>query len=554
VGYLQGAGFNYYDDSKTLVQNKIFGSYKIVKNSPTDFRVQYTVNPGRVWSDGTPINGVDLLLSHVLSSNQWAIAAKLGDPDSDAGSAFYSNGYGGTYTDKLVGDPDLSADKMSVTLRWSQRIANWDLYGPGPSPVHALVLMADGKKALQSVANNEAARDRFYAAYKSKDTAFFKALGKAWSNDWNITTVTDSTNPLLFVGNGGFMVTSAVDKSSVTLKVNPKYNSGPALSGKVDTVIFKFISDGTAAAQALANGEIDLYSGQLTADTAAALRKLPGVTTVGGVAATYEHWDTRLAEYPGNDTYDGPFASKYGDKSRDVRKAFLLSIPRQEIVDKLIAPVNPSATVLGSTMTQPGQGIYPQVVKANGSSYYSVGTQAQRNQKAITLLKKWYPNVSSSNPMDITVLVPGNNPRRAAEFALAKANALKVGFNLIGDVQASWSPKIPLTKYDAVFYAYSAGSVSQAGSNANFEFGGSNNRMGLNLPELDAILKTLQVPLSSTRLATQYAAAERIIHSEGISVGVFQFPTVTAFTSTLKGVRPSPLNPNLIWNYWQWAY
>ena len=156
--------------------------------------------------------------------------------------------------------------------------------------------------------------------------------------------------------------------------------------------------------------------------------------------------------------------------------------------------------------------------------------------------------------MDISVLVPGNNARRAAEFALAKANALKVGFNLIGDVQAAWPGKIGDTKYDACFFAYSAGSVSQAGSNANFEFGGSNNRMGLNLPELDAILKTLQLPLSSTRLATQYAAAERIIHSEGVTVGVFQFPTVTAYNSALKGVLPSPLNPNLVWNYWQWAY
>ena len=554
VNYLQSAGFNYYDNTKTLVPNKVFGSYKVVKNGASDFRVQYTVNPGRVWSDGTPINAVDLLMSHVLSSNQWAIAAKLGDPDSKDGSAFYSNGYGGTYTDNLVGDPELSSDKMSVTLHWAHPIANWDLYGPGPSPIHALVLMADGKKDLQPVAANEAARDRFLAAYKSKDTAFFMKLGKIWSNDYNITAVDATTNPLLFVGNGGFTVSSAVDKSSVTLKVNPNYNSGPAVTGKIETIIFKFISDGTAASQALANGELDVYSGQATADGAAALKKLSGVTTIGGVASIYEHWDTRLAENPGNDVYNGPFASKFGDKSRDLRKAFLLAIPRQEIVDKLIAPINPNATVLGSTMTQPGQGIYSQVSKANGSNYYSRGTQAQRNQKAIALIKRWYPSASSDNPIDITVLVPGNNPRRAAEFALAKANTLKVGFNLIGDVQASWSPKIGFTKYDAVFFAYSAGSVSQAGSNSNFEFGGGNNRMGVNNPQLDAILKTLQLPLSTTRLATQYAAAERIIHSEGITVGVFQFPTVTAYNSNLFGIRPSPLNPNMVWNYWEWYY
>jgi len=71
VGYLTGFGFNYYDNNKVLVKNTVFGNYKVVKSSSTDFRVQYTVNPGRVWSDGTPINAVDLLLSHVIRSNKF---------------------------------------------------------------------------------------------------------------------------------------------------------------------------------------------------------------------------------------------------------------------------------------------------------------------------------------------------------------------------------------------------------------------------------------------------------------------------------------------------
>ena len=75
---LTGMGFNYYNEKKELVKNTTFGSYKIVKNTPTDFRVQYTVAPDRVWSDGTPITGVDLLLSHVLGSDAYSIAAGLG--------------------------------------------------------------------------------------------------------------------------------------------------------------------------------------------------------------------------------------------------------------------------------------------------------------------------------------------------------------------------------------------------------------------------------------------------------------------------------------------
>jgi len=552
VGYLTGMGFNYYDDKKNVIQNKTFGSYKVVKNGATDFRVQYTVEKGRVWSDGTPITAVDLLLSHVLSSNAYSKAAGLGDPDSDNVPSFNSNGYGGTYNDNIVGQPVLSADKMSVTLQYKKKIANWDLFGPGPSPVHTLVLISEGKKGLQSVKDNEAARDRFFAAYNSKNTAVLKAIGKVWSEAYNITEVNDKTNELLFVGNGGFTVESAVTKSSVTLKKNPKYNSGPALSGSVDTVIFKFISDGTAASQALANGELDIYAGQATADAVAALKKISNVTVKGGIQSCYEHWDTRVSNAPGQADYNGIFKG-HGGKGADLRKAFLLSIPREEITEKLIRPINPDAVVLGSTFLSPGENGYDRLVANNGSSFY-VGSQDALNAKALRLVKKHFPSASPSNPVKVKVLVPGNNPRRAAEFALAKANAIKAGFDLQGDVQASWSPKIQLSDYDAMFFAYCQTAASQTGTNANFKLGGGNNRTGVNLPSLDAILDKLQVPMDNRTLVSTVIQAERIIHNEGLTVGVFQFPAVTAYNKNLKGVKPAPLSPNLVWNYWEWAY
>ena len=552
VGYLSGMGFNYYDDKKNVIQNKTFGSYKVVKNQATDFRVQYTIEKGRVWSDGTPITAVDLLLSHVLSSNAYSKAAGLGDPDSDTVPAFNSNGYGGTYNDNIVGQPVLSADKMSVTLQYKKKIANWDLFGPGPSPVHTLVLLADGVKGLQPVATNEKARAKFLDAYNTKNTAVLKAIGKVWSEAYNITEVNDKTNPLLFVGNGGFLVDSAVTKSSVTLKKNPKYNSGPALSGSVDTVIFKFISDGTAASQALANGELDIYAGQATADAVAALKKISNVTVKGGIQSCYEHWDTRVSNAPGQPDYNGIFKG-HGGKGADLRRAFLLSIPREEITEKLIRPINPDAVVLGSTFLSPGENGYDRLVANNGSSFY-VGSQDALNAKALRLVKKHFPSASPSNPVKVKVLVPGNNPRRAAEFALAKANAIKAGFDLQGDVQASWSPKIQLSEYDAMFFAYCQTAVSQTGTNANFKLGGGNNRTGVNLPTLDAILDKLQVPMDNRTLVSTVIQAERIIHNEGLSLGVFQFPAVTAYNKNLKGVKPAPLSPNLVWNYWEWAY
>ena len=554
VSYIQGAGFNYYNNKKELVKNTVFGSYKITKKSATDFRVQYTVNPGRVWSDGTPIDAVDLLLSHVLSSDAYSIAAGLGDPKSKtAKPAFNGLGYSGVYSDNIVGEPVLSADKMSVTLQYKKPIANWDIYGPGPSPVHTLVLMAEGKTSLQSVSANSDAKDRFLAAYKAKDTTLLKKMGKIWSEDYTITAVDSKTNPLLLVGNGGFILESAVAKTSVTLVKNPKYNSGPAMSGTIDKVVFKFIGDGTAAAQALANGELDVYAGQATADGVAKLKSISSVNVVGTDQVAYEHWDLHYDTVVDEAPYTGLFSVKDGAKSKALRQAFLLALPRNEIMEKLIAPINGVKTPIASTWVAPGSAMYDKVTASNGSSFYSRGTQETRNASALALVQKFYPNALKS-PLKVRVLVPGNNPRRASEFALAKANMAKVGFDLVGDVRTDWPSKLGNSDYDAYFFAWVASSVTQRQSAEVFDTNGGNNIIGYSNPAVDAIIATLDAPMSDSLLAAKYIQIERLTNADAITTGVFIHPGVVAVNKDLKNVKPGPLSPQMVWNYWEWTY
>jgi len=554
VSYVQGAGFNYYNNKKELVKNTVFGSYAITKKSATDFRVKYTVNPGRVWSDGTSIDAVDLLLSHVLSSDAYSIAAGLGDPKSKTTKpAFNGLGYSGVYADNIVGEPVLSADHMTVTLQYKKPIANWDIYGPGPSPVHTLVLMAEGKTSLQSVSANEAAKDRFLAAFKDKDSTLLKKIGKIWSEDYTITTVDSKTNPLLLVSNGGFIIDSAVAKTSVTLVKNPKYNSGPALSGTVDKIVFKFIGDGTAAAQALANGELDVYAGQATADGVAALKKISSVNVVGTDQVAYEHWDLHYDTVVDEAPYTGLFSVKDGAKSKALRQAFLLALPRNEIMEKLIAPINGVTTPIASTWVAPGSAMYDKVIASNGSSFYSRGTQATRNASALALVQKYYPNALKS-PIKVRVLVPGNNPRRASEFALAKANMAKVGFDLVGDVRTDWPSKLGNSDYDAYFFAWVASSVTQRQSAEVFDTNGGNNILGYTNSAVDAIIATLDAPMSDSLLAAKYIQIERLTNADAITTGVFIHPGVVAVNKDLKNVKPGPLSPQMVWNYWEWTY
>ena len=557
VAYLSGSGFTYYDDKKALIRNTTFGTFKVVKNTNSDFRVQYTVNPGRLWSDGTPITGEDLLLSHILSSSDYSKAAGLGDPgDTKVVPAFNAGGYTGVYDNSIVGTPTLSADKMSVTLQFNKKIPDWELYGPGPAAVHALVLMAEGKTKLGTVAENEAARDRFVKAFQNKDTATLKKIGKVWSEDFNINSINDKTNPLLLVSNGGFLVDSAVADQNVTLKLNPKYNSGPKTSG-IETVVFKFISDGTAAAQALANKEIDVYQGQPTADAVAQLKAIKGVTVIGGTNACYEHVDLRVGAASGTTTsYTGPFAASTGQKGKDLRTAFLLAYPRDEIVEKLIKPINSNAVVVNSLFTLPGEAAYSKIVGPNGSSKYTSGTQEKRTATALALVKKYFPDAKAGSGSVKVKLLWGqpSNQRRASEAALVKAALAKAGFDVTTTGTSGWSGKLDDNSFDAQFFAWCPNTVTQTGTNANFQSDGGNMFLGYDNPALDTILHSLEIKLPDSQITAKYIQAERLLMADAISLPIFQHPAATAVNSDLVGIKPAPLTPNLVWNYWEWHY
>ena len=561
VKYITSMGFVYYDDKRNLQRNETLGTFRITNNTPGKFQVTYTLNRGRLWSDGTEITAHDMLLSHLLSSSAYSKRAGLGDPaDSTATPAFDSVGYGGIYDQNVVGVPTVSRDGYSLTVTYKKFLPDWEIIGPGVSPVHALVQLSQGRTALGTAAQNKAAKDTFLRWFRAYDSANLKKMGAVWSTGYNLKTINGSTNPLLLVDNGAYQVRSAVADQSLTLALNPRYNSGPKTNG-IRTIVFRMIADGTAAAQALANKEIDIYQGQATADAVAQLRAMNGVTVIGGTNACYEHIDLRLGAGAGTDTeYTGVFATSNNAaknaKARDLRTAFLLSIPRQTIVNKLIKPINPRAVVVNSVFLLPGQNGYNTVVKSSGVSRFTAGNEASRRAAALKLIQKHYPEAGDgTKTVRVNLLWGGpTNQRRAAQAQLIIDATSKVGFDVVAPGSASWPSLLTSNDYDAQFFAWCPTSTSQAGTNANFKSDGSNNFIGYNNPVMDSILDKLEGKLTANQVTAQILAAERQLMNDAVTLAIFQHPAATAHNSALKNVKPAPLSPNLVWNFWEWKY
>ena len=150
--------------------------------------------------------------------------------------------------------------------------------------------------------------------------------------------------------------------------------------------------------------------------------------------------------------------------------------------------------------------------------------------------------------------VPSPNARRAAEAALVVPALAKAGFKVNAAATTGWSGKLDNTEWDAEFYAWCPSAVLQTGTNDNFLASGGNNHMGWNFPALDSALRKLE-SVKSDAVVNQYtAAAEHIVNDNALTLAIFQHPAVTSYNSTLKNVKPAPLSPTLVWNYWEWTY
>jgi peptide/nickel transport system substrate-binding protein len=535
VNYLTGDGFFYYNNKAELVWKTGFGKVELLSKSP--LKVRTTINPGIVWSDGTAIDAYDLLLPWVTASGNFEdTASKTTWMDVAAGSGM----------EKIKKFPEISADRRSVTWTFSSFDSGWELFFGIGKPVHALTQLAYPRDS------NSAAKDRFFKAVKAKDYTVLSKLADKWNNAYNFVDtvkIDAKTNPKLLVTAGAYVIKSSNPSKSMTLVANPLYRSGPKPA--IQTIQLVTIPDPTAMGQALANGEVDVIAPQATAALVASLKKQKNTKVYGYGAAVFEHVDIFL---------DGPAFKGMSDaKKLDLRKAILLTVPREEMVTKLVKPINPAAKVLDSVSPYLNSSPYhAKIAAANGVKPYK-DSETKRLAAAKALLEKH--GYSTTNPFKI-VLHWGtpSNERRIGTAALMVAAAAKVGITIESKPSATWSQEITGTKnQDAQFFAWSQTSTLY---NANLAIYGNDKGVArpsnfinwINANAEKAIQRHLNKSLSAEEAYQANLAFEKEYFKDAVGLPLFQWASVAAANKNLKNIKPGPLSPEIIWNFWEWTY
>jgi peptide/nickel transport system substrate-binding protein len=534
ITYSTLGGFNYYDDEPKLVDDTSFGTYEKVSDDP--LVVKYTIADGVKWSDGTAVDAADLLL-------QWAaLSRSLDTPDFD--SSEFVDPDTGEFTDDFPTDvvyfdsgadpstglglvsatPEMSDDHKSITLTYDKPFVDWALQMTPPLPAHVVA-----KNAL-GIEDNAEAKDAIIDAILNDDEEALASISSFWNSGFNFTEMPD--DPDLVLASGPYVITDFVADQYVTLTANPEYTG--ALQPKVEEITVRFITDPLAAVQALQNGEVQLISPQATADVASALDALD-VTVIGGYEGTYEHIDLQFDQ------------SKSGNFNNPlIREAFMKVIPRQEIVDKLIVPLQEDATVRSSQVFFPGQEGYDESVAENGSDAYA--------EVDIEGAKALLAEAGVVNP-EVCMLFSSTNPRRANEFLLIQQSGALAGFNVTDCSSPDWGGLLGTPGYyDASLFGWQSTSLGVTnGPPFTFTTGAINNLNFYSNEEMDKLTAALGEEFDVDKQIEIEKQIDKLLWEDFYGVTIFQFPAVTAYDqNAIANISPSTLAPTIFWNIWDW--
>jgi peptide/nickel transport system substrate-binding protein len=524
--------FNFYDNRPALQKDESFGTYQVVSRNP--FRVRYTVRDGVKWSDGTAVDGADLLLSWAANSGALNTPhfdnTNYTDPDTGRytkpfpAGVVHFDGFSGNGLQLVTKTPAIGDDGRSLTLTYDHPFVDWELvFGVG-LPAHVVA-----KKSL-GIEGAQKAKDVLVAAIQKNDTLKLAKIARFWDTGFDFTTMPKDRS--LVVGTGPYMLTG-LTTTGATLSANPEYSGDHR--PKFERVELKFITDPLASVTALRAGRVDVIAPQPSEDVAKALLTIGNATVLSGSDGPYEHLDLQFA-HSRSGTFDNPI----------VRKAFLETVPRQKILDKLIVPLQEEARLRSSQVFLPGEAGYATSVRKNGSSAYSTvdieGARVLLAQSGVV------------NPQ-VCMLFDPSNPRRVAEFTAIKNSAALAGFSVTDCSSTDWRQLLGTDgAYDASLYALRPSSLAVSAVSAAFR---SDSQLGNDNfyanSEVDALIDSLDTTLDRGQQLVILQKIDALVWADAYGVPLYQFPAVTAFNDQVTGVAPSPLSPNLLWNIWDWS-
>ncbi|QQE48649.1 ABC transporter family substrate-binding protein [Micrococcus luteus] len=501
------SSFWYFGTDGSIIPNEDFGTYE--KTSDDPLTVKYTISDDAKWSDGTPVTAGDFIV-HWAANNDTVKAEGSETPLFDSIS-FEQGKY-------IPEAPEGEADGKEFTVTYPEPYADWEILISTALPAHIVA-----KEAGMSF-------EELVTAAKEKDVEALTPAAEFWNDGWDFSpgelpdaSLVPSMGPYKFK-DGGWQA-----GQSITLEANPEYWGTPAATKEL---VLRF-ADPKTHVQALQNGDLDVIEPQATVDT---LQQLEGlgddVNVQTGDQLTWEHVDYNRGE-----------GSVFAD-SPELREAFALCLPRQQIVDNLIKPIYADAEVMNLREVFPFQDKYQEVVDAA----YPTEMDEPNIEKAKELVEK-----SGVSEPTVRLGYQAGNQRRTETVALIKSSCDQAGF----DVQDANSPVffkevMPAGDYDAALYAWAGSGQKASGANI-YQSDGAQNQQSYNNPEVDAAWDKLATSLDENEQLEQVKTIEKLLWEDFQAIPLYAHPGLVGHKADVANVRDTAAQSGALWNVEQWV-
>ena len=501
------SSFWYFGTDGSIIPNEDFGTYE--KTSDDPLTVKYTISDDAKWSDGTPVTAGDFIF-HWAANNDTVKAEGSETPLFDSIS-FEQGKY-------IPEAPEGEADGKEFTVTYPEPYADWEILISTALPAHIVA-----KEAGMSF-------EELVTAAKEKDVEALTPAAEFWNDGWDFSpgelpdaSLVPSMGPYKFK-DGGWQA-----GQSITLEANPEYWGTPPATKEL---VLRF-ADPKTHVQALQNGDLDVIEPQATVDT---LQQLEGlgedVNVQTGDQLTWEHVDYNRGE-----------GSVFAD-SPELREAFALCLPRQQIVDNLIKPIYADAQVMNLREVFPFQDKYQEVVDAA----YPKEMDQPNIEKAKELVEK-----SGVSKPTVRLGYQAGNQRRTETVALIKSSCDQAGF----DVQDANSPVffkevMPAGDYDAALYAWAGSGQKASGANI-YQSDGAQNQQSYNNPEVDAAWDKLATSLDENEQLEQVKTIEKLLWEDFQAIPLYAHPGLVGHKADVANVRDTAAQSGALWNVEQWV-
>lgn len=501
------SSFWYFGTDGSIIPNEDFGTYE--KTSDDPLTVKYTISDDAKWSDGTPVTAGDFIV-HWAANNDTVKAEGSETPLFDSIS-FEQGKY-------IPEAPEGEADGKEFTVTYPEPYADWEILISTALPAHIVA-----KEAGMSF-------EELVTAAKEKDVEALTPAAEFWNDGWDFSpgelpdaSLVPSMGPYKFK-DGGWQA-----GQSITLEANPEYWGTPAATKEL---VLRF-ADPKTHVQALQNGDLDVIEPQATVDT---LQQLEGlgddVNVQTGDQLTWEHVDYNRGE-----------GSVFAD-SPELREAFALCLPRQQIVDNLIKPIYADAQVMNLREVFPFQDKYQEVV----DEAYPKEMDEPNIEKAKELVEK-----SGVSKPTVRLGYQAGNQRRTETVALIKSSCDQAGF----DVQDANSPVffkevMPAGDYDAALYAWAGSGQKASGANI-YQSDGAQNQQSYNNPEVDAAWDKLATSLDENEQLEQVKTIEKLLWEDFQAIPLYAHPGLVGHKADVANVRDTAAQSGALWNVEQWV-